>query len=215
MPAPSPISGSAPTAPRWSRFSRILRPCSTIACDFVPGDVGDEADAAGVVLGGRPSTGPGARRRASSSRDSALLCIPMFTHGAPQLRYRGTKNTAVQQTGPDRGLLRPPGSVGAAACFGTAAERPVLHFEGDLALDRHAREIAGREPGAAEAPRAPWRRTGPGASSAGPRPCRPSPCSLMNRRSTTVPPRAPAASRDQLARCRPAAAGGGSRPIEP
>ncbi len=30
MPQPSPIFGSAPTAPRWSRFSRIFRPCCTM-----------------------------------------------------------------------------------------------------------------------------------------------------------------------------------------
>ena len=50
MPAPSPISLSAPTAPRWSRFSRILQ---TLLDDLVRAlalDVGDEADAAGVVL---------------------------------------------------------------------------------------------------------------------------------------------------------------------
>ena len=34
MPQPSPIIGSAPTAPRWARFLRIASPCSTMACDF-------------------------------------------------------------------------------------------------------------------------------------------------------------------------------------
>ncbi len=36
MPAPSPMSLSAPTAPRWSRFSRIFRPCCTMAWLFSP-----------------------------------------------------------------------------------------------------------------------------------------------------------------------------------
>ena len=36
IPAPSPASGSAPTAPRWVRFLRICKPCSTMACDFAP-----------------------------------------------------------------------------------------------------------------------------------------------------------------------------------
>ncbi len=36
MPAPSPASGSAPTAPRWVRFFRISRPCSTMAWLFLP-----------------------------------------------------------------------------------------------------------------------------------------------------------------------------------
>ncbi|MCY1550175.1 hypothetical protein D9M68_864060 [compost metagenome] len=36
MPAPSPISLSAPTAPRWSRFSRIFRPCWMMAWLFLP-----------------------------------------------------------------------------------------------------------------------------------------------------------------------------------
>ncbi len=36
MPAPSPISGSAPTAPRWSRLSRICRPCSMMRWLFLP-----------------------------------------------------------------------------------------------------------------------------------------------------------------------------------
>ena len=50
MPQPSPALGSAPTAPRWSRLSRICRP---IAHEFVRlgvVHVGDEADAAGVML---------------------------------------------------------------------------------------------------------------------------------------------------------------------
>ena len=35
MPAPSPILGSAPTAPRWVRFSTIFRPSSMMRCDFL------------------------------------------------------------------------------------------------------------------------------------------------------------------------------------
>ncbi len=34
MPQPSPALGSAPTAPRWSRLSRICSPIATMACDF-------------------------------------------------------------------------------------------------------------------------------------------------------------------------------------
>ena len=58
MPAPSPISGSAPTAPRCSRFSRIRRPFWTIWCDFSLLQVDDEADAAGIVLAVRDRRGP-------------------------------------------------------------------------------------------------------------------------------------------------------------
>ncbi len=50
MPQPSPIFGSAPTAPRWSRFFRIARPCSTMAWRLAVLHVGDEADAAGILL---------------------------------------------------------------------------------------------------------------------------------------------------------------------
>jgi hypothetical protein len=48
--APSPISGSAPTAPRWSRFFRICRPCLTIWWTSAVLHMGDEADAAGIVF---------------------------------------------------------------------------------------------------------------------------------------------------------------------
>src|SRR3712207_6641938 len=34
MPQPSPILGSAPTAPRWSRLCRMDRPCSTMSWDL-------------------------------------------------------------------------------------------------------------------------------------------------------------------------------------
>ena len=50
MPAPSPAIGSAPTAPRCSRFSRMSSASLTIWCDLRALQVGDEADAAGVVL---------------------------------------------------------------------------------------------------------------------------------------------------------------------
>ena len=36
MPAPSPVSGSQPHAPRWTRFSRICRPMLRIAWDASP-----------------------------------------------------------------------------------------------------------------------------------------------------------------------------------
>ena len=52
MPAPSPCSGSAPVAPRCVRFSRIFRPCVTIAWLLLALDVRDEAQAARVMLAG-------------------------------------------------------------------------------------------------------------------------------------------------------------------
>ena len=52
MPAPSPISLSAPTAPRWSRFSRIFSAWLDDGVALLALDVGHEADAAGVVLVG-------------------------------------------------------------------------------------------------------------------------------------------------------------------
>ena len=75
---------------------------------FRAGDVGDEADAAGVVLVGRAvqalalGMGQFFARRA--------LLFPVFTHGAPQLNYRGTKNTAVQQYRSRRRRLVPGGA---------------------------------------------------------------------------------------------------------
>ena len=60
MPAPSPCSGSAPVAPRWVRFLRIDSPCVMIAWRLLALDVGDEAEAAGVVLVARGRTDPGA-----------------------------------------------------------------------------------------------------------------------------------------------------------
>ena len=50
MPAPSPARGSAPTAPRCSRLQRIASASSTSLCDLRALDVGDEADAAGILL---------------------------------------------------------------------------------------------------------------------------------------------------------------------
>jgi hypothetical protein len=50
MPAPSPVSGSLPEAPRCSRLRSAVRPCSTVSWRDAPGDVGQEGDAAGVVL---------------------------------------------------------------------------------------------------------------------------------------------------------------------
>jgi hypothetical protein len=53
MPAPSPVSGSAPQAARCESRFRISRPFSLHdVARFLALDVGDEADAAGVVLGG-------------------------------------------------------------------------------------------------------------------------------------------------------------------
>ena len=50
MPAPSPASGSAPTAPRWVE---ILQDLEALLDDLVARprlQVGDEADAAGIVF---------------------------------------------------------------------------------------------------------------------------------------------------------------------
>ena len=53
MPAPSPAMGSAPTAPRCSRFSRMASASLDQLVRFVALEVGDEADAARVVLAAR------------------------------------------------------------------------------------------------------------------------------------------------------------------
>ena len=53
MPAPSPARGSAPTAPRCSRLQRMASASCTILCDFAALDIGNEADAAGILLGRR------------------------------------------------------------------------------------------------------------------------------------------------------------------
>ena len=45
-----PILGSAPTAPRWSRLCRICRPCCDDGVGLAVLHVGDEADAAGILL---------------------------------------------------------------------------------------------------------------------------------------------------------------------
>ncbi|WDT80093.1 MAG: hypothetical protein MPW14_23795 [Candidatus Manganitrophus sp.] len=50
MPAPSPVQGSQPTAPRWSRFSSDLQPIVNDVVGTAALDVGQEADAAGIVL---------------------------------------------------------------------------------------------------------------------------------------------------------------------
>ena len=63
-------------------------------------DVGDEADAAGVVLVGRAVQAVPLGMGQFLARRALLLLV--FTHGAPQLRYRRTKNTAVQQSRPRR-----------------------------------------------------------------------------------------------------------------
>ena len=50
MPAPSPVFGSAPVAPRWSRLRRASRPLAMMSWLGHAGQRGDEGDAAGVVL---------------------------------------------------------------------------------------------------------------------------------------------------------------------
>ena len=73
MPAPSPISLSAPTAPRWSRFSRIFRPCWMMAWLFAL-DVRHEADATGVMPRSAGDTGPGGQADAAGIDGVALGC---------------------------------------------------------------------------------------------------------------------------------------------
>ena len=50
MPQPSPAFGSAPTAPRWSRLCRICRRLRDDRVALAVLHVGDEADAAGILL---------------------------------------------------------------------------------------------------------------------------------------------------------------------
>ena len=50
MPAPSPVSGSAPVAPRWSRLVSAVSAVSTSWRLATPLQMGDERDAARVVL---------------------------------------------------------------------------------------------------------------------------------------------------------------------
>lgn len=51
MPAPSPVSGSQPQAPRCSRLRRICSPISTMECDFLAAHVDcDEADAEAIAM---------------------------------------------------------------------------------------------------------------------------------------------------------------------
>ena len=67
-PQPSPSVGSAPTAPRWSRLTRICRPFSQDRVGLAVLHVGDEADAAGIVLVGRVVEALRARRKGSAPR---------------------------------------------------------------------------------------------------------------------------------------------------
>ena len=120
MPAPSPISASAPTAPRWSRFSRIFRPCSTIACDLLARRCGRRsrrrrrrARAPGWYRPCAPQRQAPAHRRA---RQDEQACLD-FAHDLPS-RWLGTKNTAVQQIRPGCAAA----SVGAAG--GVEFRRP-------------------------------------------------------------------------------------------
>ena len=125
MPAPSPASGSAPTAPRCSRFSRMASASLTSWCDLRALQVGDEADAAGVVLAARVEQA--ARPRASScsfrmparsgsasssnvmaSRLSALAFLPrgrsgLRAHRAPSPR---TPKRAAETSPVSRGAER-------------------------------------------------------------------------------------------------------------
>ena len=50
MPAPSPARGSAPTAPRCSRLQRIVQRVLDDLVRLAALDVGDEADAAGILV---------------------------------------------------------------------------------------------------------------------------------------------------------------------
>ena len=50
MPAPSPARGSAPTAPRCSRLSRMVKRVFDDLVRLAALDVGDESDAAGILV---------------------------------------------------------------------------------------------------------------------------------------------------------------------
>ena len=52
MPAPSPVSGSEPAAPRCSRLTSSVEGVADDGVRALALDVGDEADAAGIVLVG-------------------------------------------------------------------------------------------------------------------------------------------------------------------
>ena len=86
IPAPSPLSSSAPTAPRWSRLSSAVVP----GVDDVPAgratQRGDERETARVVLGGRvvQPCGNGARSTQGS---------PASSTSAPSSRPRGSGNS--------------------------------------------------------------------------------------------------------------------------
>ena len=83
MPAPSPTSGSAPTAPRCSRFSRIGGRSRRCVWDFARAEVDDEADAAGIVLA-RRVVEPGRHR----PRDRSGCGKGLAHAGAPRLCRR-------------------------------------------------------------------------------------------------------------------------------
>ena len=72
MPAPSPISLSAPTAPRWSRFSRIFRPCSTIECARWP-----------LMCATKPTPQASCSRDASYSPPAAAAAMSVIEVGCP------------------------------------------------------------------------------------------------------------------------------------
>ena len=50
MPAPSPVAGSEPLAPRWSIWAFIVRVFTMMSWERLPFEVGDETDAAGVFF---------------------------------------------------------------------------------------------------------------------------------------------------------------------
>src|SRR6476620_9499036 len=131
MPAPSPIRRSAPTAPRWFRFSRIFSPWATIACDLCP-----------PIWATKPTpqascSWEGLYRPASEARSISLrgatgpLSISSTAYPDSALEdeeYRSAANI-------DAGA---PSSIGSAGDPGTPVDGHELDLARDLALDRGA-----------------------------------------------------------------------------
>ena len=146
-------------------------------------DVGDEADAAGVVLVGRriEARRPTPRPLPARGRPARFSISPT---AVPRLCHRGRRIPQRSNYDPGRGH-----SVGRAGHPSAAIDRHELDLDRDLALDRRAGRHPGREPRLRERVDArPARR--PRAAAAGrPRRRRRAPVSLISRRSTTVPSR--------------------------
>ena len=96
MPAPSPESGSAPEAPRCSRLSSTVRPCSTIcaarhAGERAPRSRRRRRRARGA--GRRDPAGPGS----ACGEASAHRTLPSSAHSADRAEARATTGLQVEQ----------------------------------------------------------------------------------------------------------------------